>query len=169
MTREEAIKRLSKYVNNGFYTIEHQETCAMAIAALREQGGSFQNGNDHNTVKDWPPYLDLPREQENVTKCHDLYDEDGGEILAQESLEKKTSDSKTSNKETSKRCGYCRPPFRTILTLMIDPETGEEPTTIFFECDGQSLRAYDDNTNNPQIDRANIKFCPMCGRRLEDV
>ena len=37
MTREEAIKRLSKYVNNGFYTIEHQETCAMAIAALREQ------------------------------------------------------------------------------------------------------------------------------------
>ena len=37
MTREEAIKRLSKYVNNGFYTIEHQETCAMAISALREQ------------------------------------------------------------------------------------------------------------------------------------
>jgi hypothetical protein len=37
VTREEAIKRLSKYVNNRFYTIEHQEACAMAIAALREQ------------------------------------------------------------------------------------------------------------------------------------
>lgn len=37
MTREEAIKRLSKYVHNSCYTIEHQEACAMAIAALREQ------------------------------------------------------------------------------------------------------------------------------------
>ena len=71
--------------------------------------------------------------------------------------------------ERSKGCGYCRPPFRTLLTVTIDPETGEEPTTIFFECDGQALRTYDDNPNNPQIDRANIKFCPMCGRRLEEV
>lgn len=38
----------------------------MAISALREQGGSFQNGNNHNMVKDWPSYMDLPRER-NVT------------------------------------------------------------------------------------------------------
>lgn len=142
MTREEAIKRLSKYVNNGFYTIEHQETCAMAIAALREQGGSFQNGNDHNTVKDWPPYLDLPRGQENVTKCHDLYDEDGGEILAQESLEKKTSDSKTSDKKTSDPCPWCK---RGWDWDVIDGDFGQ------------------------YVHHSIIKHCFHCGRRLEDV
>ena len=40
------------------------EALDMAIAALREQAGSFQNGNDHNTVKDWPPYMDLPRDRD---------------------------------------------------------------------------------------------------------
>ena len=63
-------------------------------------------------------------------------------------------------------CKYCNPPFRTLLTLTIDPETGEEPTNIFFDCDGQSLRVYDDNPGNPQIDKVPIKFCPMCGRKL---
>lgn len=69
--------------------------------------------------------------------------------------------------ERSKGCEYCHPPFRTLLTVTIDPETGEEPLNIFFECDGQSLRAYDDNPSNPQIDKLKIRACPMCGRKLE--
>lgn len=37
MTNEEAIERLSPYVDNECYTAEHQEACRMAISALREQ------------------------------------------------------------------------------------------------------------------------------------
>ena len=37
MTRAEAIERLSAYIGNSCYTVEHQEACYMAIAALREQ------------------------------------------------------------------------------------------------------------------------------------
>ena len=79
MTREEAIKYLSEEqektkevvalterdfkVSESVWHTEY-EAFALAIAALREQGGSFQNGNDHNTVKDWPPYMDLPRDRD---------------------------------------------------------------------------------------------------------
>lgn len=37
MDRAEAIKRLSAYTGNPCYTVEHQEACYMAVAALREQ------------------------------------------------------------------------------------------------------------------------------------
>lgn len=65
-------------------------------------------------------------------------------------------------------CEYCKPPFRNLFAVTIDPETGEDITTIFIDCDGQSLRLYDDNPNNPQIDKVSIKFCPMCGRKLKE-
>lgn len=48
---------------NGIFN-QHIEAFDVAISALREQGGSFQNGNDHNAVKDWPPYMDLPRDRD---------------------------------------------------------------------------------------------------------
>ena len=79
MTREEAIKILDPetrleylveveykagFRGAGAVADAMKEALDMATAALREQGGSFQNGNDHNTVKDWPPYMDLPRERD---------------------------------------------------------------------------------------------------------
>ena len=70
MNREEAIKQLEwlRMVGNHVDTVtlgkEDMVYFDMAIAALREQDGSFQNGNDHNTVKDWPPYMDLPRDRD---------------------------------------------------------------------------------------------------------
>ena len=117
MTREEAIKRLSKYVHNSCYTIEHQEACAMAISALREQGGSFQNGNDHNMVKDWPPYLDLPREQE----------------------------------ERSKACPYCD---------IAKANEGVRNTVLWVK---------EPETKKWTMMGKKLLFCPMCGRRLEEV
>ena len=78
---EVAIRFFERHLKEDILKYGERQAIHMAIAALREQSGSFQNGNDHNTVKDWPPYMDLPREEETVTKCHDLYDEDGGEIL----------------------------------------------------------------------------------------
>ena len=65
-------------------------------------------------------------------------------------------------------CEYCRPPFRNLFSVTIDPETGEEIITIFVDCDGQALRLYDDNPYNPQIDKVPINFCPMCGRKLKE-
>lgn len=72
MTREEAIKILNHIADEVQVELDfgrrtytnHKRIDAlnMAIAALREQSGSFRNGNDHNTVKDWPPYIDLPKE-----------------------------------------------------------------------------------------------------------
>ena len=71
MTREEAIEVLKKNRPGADPRRCGLELCTavdVAIAALREQGGSFQNGNDHNTVKDWPSYMDLPRKQEERSK-----------------------------------------------------------------------------------------------------
>lgn len=69
--------------------------------------------------------------------------------------------------ERAHGCKFCKPPFENLFSITIDPETGEETTTIFFDCDGQSLRVYDDNPCNPQIEKVHIKFCPKCGRKLE--
>ena len=65
MTREEAIKWL-EYSKEAYECMSYgapRIALDMAIAALREQGGSFQNGNNHNMVKDWTSYMDLPRER----------------------------------------------------------------------------------------------------------
>ena len=74
MTREEAIKILNHIADEvqveldfgrrTYTNPKRIDALNMAIAALREQDGSFQNGNDHNTVKDWPPYMDLPRDRD---------------------------------------------------------------------------------------------------------
>lgn len=96
---EVAIRFFERHLKEDILKYGERQAIHMAISALREQGGSFQNGNDHKTVKDWPPYMDLPREQEIVTKCHDLYDEDGGEILAQDALREQ--------EERSKGCDWC--------------------------------------------------------------
>lgn len=37
MTYEEAIKQLNSYINNEVYTNKHQESCRMAIRALKRQ------------------------------------------------------------------------------------------------------------------------------------
>lgn len=37
MTKEKAIRHFERYVNDDCYTIEHQDDCRMAIAAIREQ------------------------------------------------------------------------------------------------------------------------------------
>ena len=100
----------------------------VAISALREQGGSFQNGNDHNTVKDWPPYMDLPREQE----------------------------------ERSKGCDYCQKFDDPCEVPMIATEEDE--------CD-RGIYLYNGYlcANGGSFCAAKVKFCPMCGRRLEKV
>ena len=68
MTRAETVEYAIKFFNRRLRepVLQYGERQALhiAISALREQGGSFQNGNDHNTVKDWPPYMDLPRERD---------------------------------------------------------------------------------------------------------
>lgn len=98
MTREEAIRRIKEHIIHhriGEYPhIFIGEALEMAIAALREQEEyEIQRHLKHFDIKEPRP--------EAVTKCRDLYDEDGGEILVQDSLEKKTSDNKTSDKKIS--------------------------------------------------------------------
>ena len=76
MTREEAVKKAIEDFEWAIHADNRSDISLMdmrmAIAALREQGGSFQNGNNHNEGKDWPSYMDLPRERETVTNRNGL-------------------------------------------------------------------------------------------------
>lgn len=70
-----------KYI---FPTREEAEAALQSVTNRNglERGG-FQNGNSHDAVKNWPPYLDLPKRNESLVEkqaTSDLYDEDGGDI-----------------------------------------------------------------------------------------
>lgn len=78
MTREEAIARIIDHIEvhriGEYPHIKIGEALDMAIFALREQEeNNIQRQLKHFDIKEPRP--------ETVTKCNDLYDEDGGEIL----------------------------------------------------------------------------------------
>ena len=102
MTREEAIKRLSKYIHNSCYTIEHQEACAMAISALREQD------------------------------------------------------------ERSKGCEYCTD-SKNIYEIK-SPLHDSYNTYVYISEDALIV-----DIGCHSYGASKIKFCPMCGRKLEDT
>ena len=72
MTRQEAIEWFERTSCSVYSTDEEKDACIMAISALREQE-EIQRHLKHFDIKEPRP--------EPVTKCRDLYDEDGGEIL----------------------------------------------------------------------------------------
>jgi hypothetical protein len=111
MTREEAIKWLSRYVGNDGYTDEYQEVCRMAIAALREQDS---NANQHVS---------------NTSN-------------ALESFNQKTE------ADTVKGCKLCNSARFDIAAQTRDPDD----MYVF--------------SSDPVI---GAMFCPLCGRRLEEV
>ena len=75
---------LGNFGKTVFLTREEAEAALQSVTNRNglERGG-FQNGNSHDAVKNWPPYLDLPKRNESLVEkqaTSDLYDEDGGDI-----------------------------------------------------------------------------------------
>ena len=64
-------------------------------------------------------------------------------------------------------CKYCFPPYKDLLNVELGED--EEGCAVYYHvnCDGQNLRGYDDFCT--AICFIEINYCPVCGRRLDDV
>ena len=65
-----------------------------------------------------------------------------------------------------KGCKYCITPHQDILTFTVGEDKDGYKITGHIDCDGQGLRYFDDLYEGGMCERANINFCPMCGRDL---
>lgn len=68
--------------------------------------------------------------------------------------------------ERSKGCEWCKPPYKSLLTVELGEFESGDMAMLYIETDGQNIRAYDNDPQNSTIEAAKIHFCPMCGKKL---
>ena len=70
--------------------------------------------------------------------------------------------------ERDKGCDFCKPPFKSILTVELGEFGNGDTAYLYIETDGQNLRAYDNDPRSCTIEAKQIQYCPMCGRKLKE-